>query len=132
MTIPFKRILVPVDLSDCSRAGLRLAFALAEVHGSEIDVLFVLPHERSVIDTQHTLERFVEATGAPASVVVRSDVDQGEIHERIILAVTAKESDLIVIGTHGRTGRAHSLAGSLAESLVRTAKCPVMTIREPG
>jgi nucleotide-binding universal stress UspA family protein len=41
-------------------------------------------------------------------------------------------SDLIVIGTHGRTGRVHALAGSVAESVVRMAPCPVLTVRDAG
>jgi nucleotide-binding universal stress UspA family protein len=130
MTTLFKRILVPLDLSDCSRAALRLAFGLAEVHRSEIDVLLVVPSDDSGTDAQRKLQGFVEASGVPATVVVRSHVDRGDPRECILLAARAKQSDVIVLGTHGRTGRTRSLAGSVAESVVRTAECPVITIRE--
>jgi nucleotide-binding universal stress UspA family protein len=50
-----------------------------------------------------------------------------------ILAVAAEtKADLIVMGTHGRRGLARALLGSVAEKVVRTASCPVMTVREPG
>lgn len=67
MTTLFKRILVPLDLSDCSRAALRLAFGLAEVHRSEIDVLLVVPSDDSGTDAQRKLQGFVEASGVPAT-----------------------------------------------------------------
>jgi nucleotide-binding universal stress UspA family protein len=57
-------------------------------------------------------------------------VEAGDARERILAA--AAGFDAIVLGTHGRTGRARSLAGSVAEQTVRLAVCPVITVREPG
>jgi nucleotide-binding universal stress UspA family protein len=49
----------------------------------------------------------------------------------IIAAAREEEADLIVMGTHGRTGLAHALIGSVAEKVVRKAPCPVLTVRHP-
>jgi nucleotide-binding universal stress UspA family protein len=57
-------------------------------------------------------------------------IEHGDPYDRIVSLATDEDFDLIVIGTHGRTGRLQALIGSVAESVVRTSPTPVLTVRE--
>ncbi len=136
-----KKVLVPVDGSDCSRAALELACELASEVGASVDALSVVEvgdqsrngaaasqSARAQEAARTELHQFV--LGAPhAGGQVIEHVDYGNPTERILAAVEQNRFDLIVMGTHGRTGRPRSLAGSVAESVVRMASCPVLTVR---
>lgn len=132
MAKPFQRILVPIDLSPCSAAALQLAAQLAEVHAATLQVL----HARSdaseaVAAEQAEVEQFVASVlgdGAPLPVV---HVTSGSPRDVILTFVERLKCDVIVLGTNGRTGRTRMLAGSVAESVVRAAACPVVTVRSP-
>jgi nucleotide-binding universal stress UspA family protein len=142
-TGPFKSILAPVDLSSCSRVALELACKLAAPIGATVDVIFVHQPggvsaapgpETSAADqmaaARAELQRFLGSI--PAAKAVHSQrVESGDARERIVAIAESNGYDAIVLGTHGRTGRVRSLAGSVAESVVRTASCPVITVREP-
>jgi universal stress protein A len=143
-TAPISKILAPVDLSSCSRAALEFACKLALAFGARIEVLFVRPlhgvtpggeptrsKEHELDAARAELHRFVMSIpGAhPGSIIER--VEFGDAQEAIVRDAEKGAFDAIVLGTHGRTGRAHSLAGSVAESTVRRASCPVITVREP-
>lgn len=130
---PIQRILAPVDLSSCSRSSLEFACSLAATCGASVEVLFVSGAAsalQGVNDADATeLQRFVASvpgTGVP----VTQRIESGDARERIV-TLAAAGFDAIVLGTHGRTGRARSFAGSVAEGVVRTASCPVITVREP-
>jgi nucleotide-binding universal stress UspA family protein len=133
--IAVRRILVPVDLSSCSRAALGFARSLGASLGASLEVLFVQqPDETGDQPTaeaaaKEELHRFVTSAGG-APVAVRERITAGDARERIVTIAEKEGFDLIVLGTHGRTGRARSLAGSVAESVVRTASQPVVTVRE--
>jgi nucleotide-binding universal stress UspA family protein len=136
-TIAVRRILVPVDLSSCSRAALEFAYSLGSALGASLEVLFVhQPSDGAAFGTKEAkatrqeLHRFIEAAELDASVPVNERVESGDARERIVTIAKNDDFDLIVIGTHGRTGRPRSLAGSVAESVVRTADRPVLTVRE--
>lgn len=128
------KILVPVDLSSCSRAGLELACSLAIQLSACIEVLLVQEPERSsgpeLAIAKRELQRFIATVPDALHTVLRERVEVGEARERIVAIAEAGGFDALVLGTHGLTGRAHSLAGSVAESVVRTASCPVFTVRE--
>lgn len=140
------KILVPVDFSDCSRAALSHALSLAEQVGAVVDVLHVAevpsfkvePRIAKGSGSTSLRDYALEAAGVEldgflatlepsqrAKLSVR--VDAGRARDCIL--EQAKKYDLLVIGTHGRTGRVHSFAGSVAENIVRTAPCPVLTVR---
>jgi len=136
-TIAIRRILVPVDLSSCSRAALEFALSLGVTLGASLEVLFVhQPEHGKPVGTKESnatrqeLHRFVETVQGEAAVALAERVELGDARERIVAIAESDGFDLIVLGTHGRTGRSRSLAGSVAESVVRTASRPVVTIRE--
>jgi len=145
-----KRILVPVDFSECSRVALRRADELAKAFDAKIDVVhvwqapaFVSP-EAMVGVTPHgqTLAQLAEqqAQKSLASFVahaknsgVRIDSARtlnGDPAPTIVGEAEQGNYDLIAMGTHGRTGLNHLLVGSVAEKVVRRASRPVMTVRE--
>ncbi len=127
-----QRILVPSDGSPPSVAALHEATRIAEDLGASVDVLHVTPEHRILATPVESdvpeLERaFAEARGTLGDRLER--LDQRGDPLKIILAA-APSYDLIVIGTHGRIGRLHSLLGSVAEGVVRNATIPVLTVRE--
>jgi nucleotide-binding universal stress UspA family protein len=148
MTATFVRILVPVDFSTHSEMAVRYATALAKQSGGSVELLHVLEHpvmsdvwssevyvpdlpeirERLVADAEARLATYRESIrneGVPTMTTVRS----GQAAHVIVEYGTAAGSDLVVMGTHGRTGLPHLFMGSIAERVVRTAPCPILTVR---
>lgn len=143
-TAPISKILAPVDLSSCSRAALEFACKLAQPFGAGIEVLFVRPvsgvtpngeparsKDDELAAARAELHRFVLSIPGTRPGALTERVESGDPQAEIIRSAEAGAFDAIVLGTHGRTGRAHALAGSVAESTVRRASCPVITVREP-
>lgn len=145
------KILVPVDFSPGSRGAVELARAMASKFGSSLDVLHVWEPPRYVIpevtvqlpgEPQQTLmdfarseagkemERFLGALERDAGGQVRGRLESGDPTEVILELAQRERYDLIVMGTHGRTGLSHLFIGSVAERVVRRASCPVLTVRE--
>jgi nucleotide-binding universal stress UspA family protein len=146
-TSPFrlKKILVPIDFSDCSKKALQYAIPLAEQNGAALTLLYVVSTNYTVgeyggIDYA-SLEAEILASGekelcklvvdevrgeVPADTIVRT----GSPALSIIEAAQSLAADLIVVSTHGRTGLKHALLGSVAEHVVRRAPCPVLVVRE--
>jgi nucleotide-binding universal stress UspA family protein len=148
MSTPFNRILVPTDFSELSSLALEYGQALAERFGASLHVLHVIEDpfilgatssEIYVPDVPALRAALVtEAEAQLASLLpdrmrdavrVTSEVRVG--HAAAVISGVAETTpcDLIVMGTHGRTGVAHLFLGSVAEKVVRTAPCPVLTIR---
>jgi nucleotide-binding universal stress UspA family protein len=144
--MPFRHILVAHDFHETAESALGLAIELAEkltsrvtiVHAYEIPV-YSFPE--GVTLTAEAVGRIHElTTKALEGVVARAQrpgltvegmLRQGAAWSEVVAAATKTKADLIVIGTHGRRGLAHALLGSVAEKVVRTAPCPVLTVREP-
>jgi nucleotide-binding universal stress UspA family protein len=129
MANPFGSILVPVDLSSCSRAALELALALSKIHSARIDIVHANSDSPGL---RHELEGFVASHIGDGESLPLIHVVPGSPRDVILKLAEQLDCDVIVLGTHGRTGRERSLAGSVAESVVRGASCPVITVREPG
>jgi nucleotide-binding universal stress UspA family protein len=148
--IQLQRILVPTDFSDCSRLAVRYAVALAEAFGSEVHLVHVLqdlvaltpepgmsfppPGDYLVelrTSAEQSLAQMPEGDAVDACPVVRR-VLQGPPFVEIIRYAREQDVDLLVVGTHGRSGLAHMLLGSVAEKVVRKAPCPVLTVRPEG
>ena len=144
-------ILVPVDFSSCSRSALNYALSLAWELSAKVQVLHVtdLPRfrtepriaseggsvtlrEYALSEAQAELAAFLEPLEAAQRQRLTTTVDVGSPRETILGHAKRERCDLIVMGTHGRTGRVHALAGSVAESVVRSSPCPVLTVRDAG
>jgi nucleotide-binding universal stress UspA family protein len=139
--LPVHTILHPTDFSAQSGYALRLAGALARDYGARLvllhvalppmpvyggEVLVAVPASTHDEERQH-LDRLKVPDGVPTErrLVVGVPVEE-------ILGVASEVSvDLIVMGTHGRTGLARLLMGSVAEQVVRKARCPVLTVKTP-
>ena len=134
-----RQILAPTDFSEFSKQAIESAFALAETFGAKLLLLHVVelpayPVEGFVPSTMGTtliddLQRQVSLEPPNATVEVSRQVVVGIPYRKIIEVAEAAKADLIVMSTHGRTGLSHLVMGSVAERVVRTASCPVLTIR---
>jgi nucleotide-binding universal stress UspA family protein len=145
--IAIRNILVPTDFSEPSTAALRYAVALAEAFESTLHVLhvienpymamgpaelYVAPPVNFIGELEKEAERRLAEAVTPderARFHVREMTRHGRPHEEIDGYAKENAIDLIVMGTHGRTALAHLLIGSVAEKVVRTAPCPVLTVR---
>lgn len=144
-------ILVGVDFSDGSRAALDHAAYIAKHVGANLHLLHVwqvpelaLPSERATLgpfdslaglaeaQAARQLEEFVSKARERGIVVGRAFAEIGVPSTTIVGVAERHKYDLIVLGTHGRTGVAHAVLGSVAERVVRHAPCPVLTVRSPS
>jgi nucleotide-binding universal stress UspA family protein len=148
--IEIRRILCPIDFSDHSRHALDCAVALARWYGSDITVLHAytrwppedaLPPSRMegalyapspevVIDRdglRRRMQSFVEesARDVACEVVLQ---ETGDVHREILAQAASTAADLMVIGSHGRSGFERLLLGSITEKILRKAACPVMVV----
>jgi nucleotide-binding universal stress UspA family protein len=140
-----RRILCATDFSDAAAPAERLAVTLAQPLGAEVVLIHVAsesplwretvgtPDVRAVFEAQRhwatdTLTKRVEAMnrdGARARWLLRV----GVAWEEVVRAAAEEDADMIVMGTHGRTGLDRLLLGSVAERVVRRAPCPVLTVQ---
>jgi universal stress protein A len=144
----FERILVPVDFSPPSDAALAYARSVAGRYGASLHLLHVAEDPYRAF---YSAEVFVpEVEGLREEILADTEkrlkdrlqpADITELHATaesiigmpaasIVEYAAGRDIDLIVMGTHGRGGMAHLLMGSVAERVVRTAPCPVLTVRE--
>ena len=137
-----KQLLVPVDFSDCSREALAYAEKLAGGFGAEITVLNVVPLNEGILrlgagqfglldqqlqENQHRrLIAFAKGLKGlkPSQCLVRL----GDPVREIVNMAEELSATVIVISTHGLTGVKHALIGSVAEKVVRHARCPVWVV----
>lgn len=140
-----KRILVPVDFSDCSREALEYGVLVARRCKASITILhviepvsygldFTLPHvAKREGDKALIMEKLSGLTSAitSAGLTCDSQIFGGLPADSILEASMAQGGDMIVMGTHGRRGLSHALFGSVAESVLRKSFCPVLTVRSP-
>lgn len=135
----FSRILCPIDTRENSFAALDLAARLAGQNGAELYLLNVcqtvtVPLGGPVTDRllgEQSARRELEQRAADrlGQTQYHLLVMTGDAAEIVISVQSALAADLIVMGTHGRRGVPHFLLGSVAEQVVREARCPVLTIR---
>jgi nucleotide-binding universal stress UspA family protein len=148
-----KKILVPVDFSPGSQAALDLAVMMARTFGASIELFHVWQPPPLV--TAPLFVTMPQSTGGPMALediaretataalkdlvatvkgrgvsVVQAGVGIGSPAAEIVELAARGGFDLVVMGTHGRTGLAHAFIGSVAEKVVRRARCPVLTVRE--
>ncbi|MDZ7290142.1 MAG: universal stress protein [candidate division KSB1 bacterium] len=145
--IRLNKILVPTDFSTCADQALAHAIILGNAMKSEVTLLHVVTlfdesvnhssrHFSDLAKFYQEVEQTVSSqmrglSAQHPSLTVRQEVVRGySPAEEIVRFAEEKNDDLIVMGTHGRTGLGHLLLGSVAERVVRSAKCPVLTVRK--
>lgn len=150
MDIQIKKILCPTDFSENAEFALKYALAIAAMTKAEVELLRVVepiayPQAYEPFDTQfNAAELAMEIEAAMKKELdervaslkqkhpnVSSRLATGNPFLEIIQAARDGDADLIVMGTHGRTGLAHVLMGSVAEKVVRKSPCPVLTVKHP-
>ncbi len=149
MTFPWKKVLCPIDFSEPARAAMKVAVDLCRQFGADLTLFhayelpgYTLP-EGSIVASPKMLQdladqaeahlvewrRIAEGMGAGRVTTAKSI---GEPASEIAELAREGGFDLLVVGTHGRTGIRHALLGSVAERVVRRAACPVLTIHPEG
>jgi nucleotide-binding universal stress UspA family protein len=146
MNLP-KTLLVPVDFSDTSNLALDYAVDLAKALGAKVVVMhaYELPvygfPDGALVATVEIATRIMNGAQAGLAALIEKRKDKGvelgsvlrqgvpwdEVHS----VAEEVNADLVVIGTHGRSGLARALLGSVAEKIIRTSTRPVLTIRGP-
>lgn len=143
----FDRILVPTDGSDLAEPAVEMALGLAETHDATLHVLFIVDQPTSVSGTGEgfsgldnlldTLERKgqevmneVAERAKARDIEATTAVRRGNPHDDILAYANEHNIDVIVMGTHGRTGVKRALIGSVTEGVVRHAEIPVMTVHQ--
>jgi nucleotide-binding universal stress UspA family protein len=136
-----KNILVATDFGPAADAALAYGRSLATQFDATLSVIHVAENyflRPSAIDPavlKAAAARHLEERLTAADRVMLNAHAVLELSDRPANTITAYANrngiDLIVMGTHGRTGLAHVLMGSVAEQVVRTAPCPVLTVRQP-
>ena len=141
----YKRLLVAIDLAAGSDEVMKTAMELGRALQAELHVIHVhkihagnlleggmadagVLAAQEIADLELQLERFA-AQFAESGITITTDIYSGEPYLEIIQAVDKSGADMIVMGTHGRTGVAHLVLGSVAENVLRHARVPVISIR---
>lgn len=131
-------IIHPTDLSEASSHAFELACALARDQGARLLVVYVVPpptcHAETLVqrepDFEQDLLALVRTLKDPQGrIMIDHQLLYGDPVEEIVRLASESGANLIVMGTHGRTGLRRVLLGSVAEKVLRTASCPVMTVR---
>jgi nucleotide-binding universal stress UspA family protein len=146
--IEIKKILYPTDFSDPSAYALTYAIEMAKKYDAELELLHVMLDESQMVSfylpqvtvknlandmeegAKAKLKEFVENSAGLKDIKYSYTMTKGIADDEIIKCAEEKDIDLIVIGTHGRTGFEHVLFGSTAEKVVRRSPCPVLTVRQ--
>jgi len=147
MTAPMQRILVPVDFSETSERALARAIELARMSGGNITLLHVgvVPHfystelgmsgpsgalyaqlgQEVAAQQRERIDRLL-AESIPGDIASRAVVRDGFPPEEVLQQVTDGDHDVVVMGTHGRTGVRRALLGSVTERVLRECPVPVL------
>jgi nucleotide-binding universal stress UspA family protein len=148
--IKISRILFPTDFSELSLHVLSYARSFAESYGAELHLLHVVDEASmywlamgpSSLPVGPSSDELVEVAREAMTKFINEHLSdmQGPMHSEVVLGrpfmrineyARDQQIDLIVLGTHGRSGLQHALLGSVTEKVVRKAPCPVLTIRHP-
>lgn len=142
-----RRLLHATDFSAASRAAFRRALELARDARAELTILHVLAPAVPMVGDGYVAPALFEQVEASARAAGQKQLDKllrkakqahvrargllltGVPHDRIVRAARGRRADLIVIGTHGRTGLARLFLGSVAARVLTLAPCPVLTVR---
>jgi nucleotide-binding universal stress UspA family protein len=145
--LDIRRILCPIDYSNASRHALDQTRMIAAWFGAAVTVLYVAPPPRRVVEVPLFLAalpstalqtpaspvstRLAELVGPLRTAGLTVDervVEDYDVEGRILASAASLTADLIVLGTHGRTGLGWLMLGSVTDKLLRAANCPVLTV----
>jgi universal stress protein A len=141
----FKKIVCPVDFSEFTDEIIEYAVSIAKEYDAELHLLHVIPNlnyftpyesfltpenlvamERNIEkEIEKDFQKIIKKIPIPVTKVIRTGVTFVEIVDYI----KTEKIDLVVMGTHGRSGFEHILLGSVAEKIIRRSPCPVLTVR---
>jgi len=140
-----KKILVPTDFSEFSDKALESAVDVAKKENATIELLHVISviqtcsvdycfdqqtldmlEKNSINASMDQMKKEIDRVPGASSVQIETVIRKGTPYEEILNEQKEKKIDLIVIGSHGKTGLIHHLMGSVAERVMRGAKCPVL------
>ena len=142
-----RRLMHPTDFSKASGAAFARAVEMARADRAELLLAHVLTPAIPMVGDGYVSPKVYEEIEASARAAGQKHLDalvikakkagvrakglllEGVPHDRIVRAAKAKRVDLVVMGTHGRTGLARFFLGSVAERVVSMAACPVLTVR---
>ena len=148
-----RRIMVPIDYSENSKAALAYAAELALGFGASLDIVHVWDRPTYLTDAvmvqrpgeahkpigelirenaERDMAEFLGEISLPPAVPTSNRLVSGEPASALLTELKKGEHDLVVLSTHGRTGIAHLLLGSIAEKLVRMSPVPVLTVPAKG
>jgi nucleotide-binding universal stress UspA family protein len=146
--LPIARVLVPIDFSDWSRAAVERAVALAGPTRAEITAVFVLPcaapaagetatgacaaeaDDNMMSAVAEDVEEFLRPART-AGLSVRVSVKRGDTVASILELAHESDADVIVMGTHGRSGVKRWVLGSVLDGVLRKAPCPILAVPRP-
>lgn len=140
--LPMHTILHPTDFSERARNAFLMACAMARDYGARLLVAHVVPAPvmgfgqgvipvEGVEPPEARMAQLEEYVGEHGSLVVEKHLLEGDPATEILRLAEDVHCDLIILGTHGWTGLRRLLLGSVAESVMRRASCPVLTVRTP-
>jgi nucleotide-binding universal stress UspA family protein len=151
MTPTFRSILVAIDFSPASKVAVSCALSLADRYEGTVHLLYVwaefvppqpdlmfwanrhpITHDQMHEEAERWMRDFLSSEGLAERNNVSSAVIEGVADAVILETAEQMAADVIVMGTHGRTGIAHLLLGSVAEKVVRHATRPVLTVQAPA
>jgi len=144
-----RRVMVPIDYSDNSKAALAYGAELALGFGASLDIVHVWDRPTYLTDAvmvqrpgeahkpigelirenaERDMTEFLSEVSLPTTLSISRRLVSGEPASALLAELKKGEHDLVVLSTHGRTGLAHLLLGSIAEKLVRLSPVPVLTV----
>ncbi|HVN96452.1 MAG TPA: universal stress protein [Syntrophorhabdaceae bacterium] len=144
-----KKILVPTDFSKFSDNALRQAYDMAKTYKAKIYLLHVAwisqictidycldqasvdaLHKRTIKAAEDMMQKQIKRVVKSKDVEIIADITKGNPYEEILKEEKTRKIDLIVIASHGMTGILGHLMGSMAEKILRGAKCPVVLVKK--
>ena len=140
--LSFKRILLATDFSEPSQRALTVALALTHRYGSELLVVHAIPSapkgpvpldplprelDRDQIEAEEYMRKFAQ-TAKTSGITYHTAIERGRVWDVISAEIVRDETDLLILGTHGRSVLKKLALGSVAEEVLRLADCPVLTV----
>jgi nucleotide-binding universal stress UspA family protein len=141
----FKKIVCPVDFSEFTDEIIEYGVSIAKKFDAELHLLHIIPNlnyftpyesfltPENLVAMERSIEREIEKDFEKAikkiDMPVKKAIKTGVTFVEILDYIKTEKIDLVVMGTHGRSGFEHILLGSVAEKIIRRAPCPVLTVR---